>query len=260
MRFTTSTMDLMPLQASQPFDPSKYRYTGPNVQPRQLPNTRSQAPITTGTSVIGLQFDGGVMIAADKLGSYGSLARYQNIGRLMRVNDHVILGCTGDYADFQFLRDIIDQKMIDEECLDDGIVTRAPALHCWLTRVLYNRRSRFDPLWTTFVVGGLDDDGKPFLGFVDKLGTAYTAPQIVSGMGGHLATPLLREKMDGQPPLSEAAARELLIRCMTVCYYRDCRAFSKFQIATLKAGSIKIEDDLEVKGDWEVAHFSKEHA
>lgn len=253
-------MDLMPLQGRQPFDPSQYRYTGPTHQPRLLPNTRSQCPITTGTSVLGIQFDGGVMLAADKLGSYGSLARYKDIPRLLQVNEHVILGCTGDYADFQFLRDIIDQKMIDEECLDDGIVTRAPSLHCWLTRVLYNRRSRFDPLWTTFVVGGLDDEGKPFLGYVDKLGTAYTAPQIATGFGAHLATPLLREEMDGKPLLSEAAARALLVKCMTVCYYRDCRAYAKYQIATLKAGSISIEDDLEVKPDWEVAHFSKEHS
>jgi len=246
-------------QARQPFDPSQYRYKGPAHQPR-LPNTRSQAPVTTGTSVIGVAFEGGVMIAADKLGSYGSLARYKDIGRLLQVNPHVILGCTGDYADFQFLRDIIDQKMIDEECLEDGMATRAPSLHCWLTRVLYNRRSRFDPLWTTFVVGGLDEAGVPFLGFVDKLGTAYTAPQVASGFGAHLATPLLRERMEGKPPLSRAEARELLERCMTVCFYRDCRAYPKYQIATLTKDEVKIEDDLVVKADWEVAHFSKEHA
>ena len=27
----------------------------------------------------------------------------------------------GDYADFQFLHDVVEQRVIDEECLDDGI-------------------------------------------------------------------------------------------------------------------------------------------
>ena len=29
------------------------------------------------------------------------------------------------------------------------------ALHCWLTRVLYNRRSKFDPLWNVIIVAGM---------------------------------------------------------------------------------------------------------
>lgn len=68
---------------------------------------------------------------------------------------------------------------------------RPEALHSWLTRVLYNRRSRFDPLWNTFVVGGMQED-KPFLGFVDKLGTAYTEDHIATGMGSQIAVPIMR--------------------------------------------------------------------
>ena len=41
--------------------------------------------MVTGTSVIGVKFTGGVVIAADMLGSYGSLARFRNISRLMKV-------------------------------------------------------------------------------------------------------------------------------------------------------------------------------
>ena len=47
---------------------------------------------------------------------------------------------------------------IQEECLDDGFSYTAPGLHSWLTRVMYNRRSQFNPLWNTYVVGGVYDD------------------------------------------------------------------------------------------------------
>lgn len=67
--------------------------------------------MTTGTSVVGIQFKDGVLIAADILGSYGSLARFRNLERVMKVNDNIILGAGGDYADYQCLKSNIERKM-----------------------------------------------------------------------------------------------------------------------------------------------------
>ena len=120
-----------------------------------------------------MKYDGGVVIAADTLGSYGSLARFTEIERVIKVNETTMVGAGGDFADFQFLSDIIKQKQIDEECADDGFNMKPKALHCWLTRVLYNRRSKFDPLWNVILVAGMQD-GEPYLGFVNLQGTAFT--------------------------------------------------------------------------------------
>jgi 20S proteasome subunit beta 7 len=60
--------------------------------------------------VLALAYDGGVAIATDVLGSYGSLARYRNVPRLLKVNDQTVVGVMGDYADFQYLQAIIEQK------------------------------------------------------------------------------------------------------------------------------------------------------
>ena len=49
---------------------------------------------------------------------------------------------------------------IDEDCYDDGFHLSPLAIYSWLTRVMYNRRSKFDPLWNTVVVGGLEK-GEP---------------------------------------------------------------------------------------------------
>lgn len=67
--------------------------------------------MTTGTSVIGIQFKDGVLIAADVLGSYGSLARFRNLERIIKVNNNIILGAGGDYADYQCIKNNIDSKM-----------------------------------------------------------------------------------------------------------------------------------------------------
>src|SRR5436305_398480 len=47
-------------------------------------------------------------------------------------------------------------------------------------------------LWSMLLVGGLDEDGTPFLSFADLLGTTYNAPTLATGFGAHLAQPLLR--------------------------------------------------------------------
>lgn len=142
---------------------------------------RSKEPITTGSSVLGIKFNNGVVIAADTLGSYGTLARFRDCSRVYKVNKNIIIGAGGDYADFQYLKEVINQKIIDEECVDDGFYMKPKALYHWLTRVLYTRRTQLDPLWSNYVIGGIQD-GKPFLGTVDKLGTAFLDDHVATGL------------------------------------------------------------------------------
>lgn len=67
-------------------------------------------------------------------------------------------------------------------------------VYSYLTRVMYNRRNKFNPLWNTLVVGGMqrvaDPDPtssasslKPFLGMVSMVGTHYTDSHVATGEG-----------------------------------------------------------------------------
>ncbi|XP_044095164.1 proteasome subunit beta type-4 isoform X2 [Neovison vison] len=226
----------------------------PASSPYGGPITRTQNPMVTGTSVLGVKFEGGVVIAADMLGSYGSLARFRNISRIMRVNDSTMLGASGDYADFQYLKQVLGQMVIDEELLGDGHSYSPRAIHSWLTRAMYSRRSKMNPLWNTMVIGGYAD-GESFLGYVDMLGVAYEAPSLATGYGAYLAQPLLREVLEKQPVLSQSEARELVERCMRVLYYRDARSYNRFQIATVTEKGVEIEGPLSAETNWEIAHM-----
>lgn len=61
-------------------------------------------PSVTGTSVIGIKYAEGVMLAADCLASYGSLARFRDVQRLFSLNAACALGTSGDMADYQYLQ------------------------------------------------------------------------------------------------------------------------------------------------------------
>ncbi|NWR39220.1 PSB4 protein, partial [Tachuris rubrigastra] len=212
-----------------------------------------RSPMVTGTSVLGVKFEGGVMLAADTVGSYGSLARFRGISRLLRVNDCTVLGASGDYADFQYLRQVIDQMVIDEELLGDGHTYSPRAIHSWLTRVMYNRRSKINPLWNTVVIGGFSG-GQGFLGYVDMLGVAYEAPTLATGFGAYLAQPLMREVLEKKQSLSQEEARDLLERCLRILYYRDARSFNRYELATVTEKGVQVEGPLTLEANWDIAH------
>ena len=49
-----------------------------------------------------------------------------------------------------------------------------------------------------FLVAGIEDK-VPFLGRVDKIGTAFCDNKIATGYGAHIALPLMREATEKQP-------------------------------------------------------------
>lgn len=202
-----------PFWANGPSPSGHYQFPAKAHHNAAEPNTHSQYPITTGTSVFGLKFKDGVILAADTMGSYGSLARFPDVQRVHKVNETTVIASSGDIADFQYLHEVIKSKQNDEDIRGGGVTMRPEALYTWLTRVLYNRRSkyvpptkivksmicnctiftscRFDPLWNKVIVGGMQE-GKPFLGCVDMIGTAFTENAIATGIGAAMAIPIIK--------------------------------------------------------------------
>nr|XP_060614068.1 proteasome subunit beta type-4 [Anolis sagrei ordinatus] len=245
-----------PFWASGPAPGELYSPPCPGISTGAQPEgvSRTLSPMVTGTSVLGVKFDGGVIIAADMLGSYGSLARFRNISRIMKVNDTTVLGASGDYADFQYLKQVVEQMVIDEELLGDGHSYSPKAIHSWLTRAMYNRRSKMNPLWNTVVIGGYAG-GEGFLGYVDMLGVAYEAPSLATGYGSYVAQPLMRDAIEKKPSLTQADARALIERCMKILYYRDARSFNRYEITTVTEKGVEVEGPLSLETNWDIAHL-----
>ncbi|KAJ3195235.1 Proteasome subunit beta type-7 [Irineochytrium annulatum] len=217
-----------------------------------MPTTRTQAPIVTGTSVIALKYKNGIMMAADNLASYGSLARFRDVERLLRVGDYTVVGASGDISDFQYIKHILEGLLIDEKNADDGHKLGPKNIHEYLSRVMYGRRNKFNPLWNSLVVGGVRD-GKSFLGFVDLQGTTYYSDSIATGFGGHIALPILRKAIDaagGSENITEAAAAKLMDDCMRVLFYRDARSMNKIQRATIDASGVRITEPYVLDTEW----------
>ncbi|CAH0019503.1 unnamed protein product [Clonostachys rhizophaga] len=244
-------MDHRPMAWGRPRDDVYGPYDASYVRPND-PTQHTQQPIVTGTSVLAIKFKEGVVIAADNLASYGSLARFTDVKRLRTFTGTSVVGFGGDVSDMQYLnRHLTDLTLSENYSSPDEPRLSAANLHRYLSKLMYRRRSKFDPLWNHILVAGLDDEGKPFLAATDLLGTTYSAPSLATGYGSMLAQPIMRRHApdeESAAELSQETAIEVIQECMKVLFYRDARSMDRYSIAVITKDGVDLKEDEKLEG------------
>jgi 20S proteasome subunit beta 7 len=178
--------------------------------------------------------------------SYGSLARFTDVKRLRKFNDQVVVGFGGDVSDMQYLDRLLNSLDIRENYSSNDTPLSAKNLHTYLAKVMYKRRSDFNPLWNHLLIAGLDGESKPFLASADLLGTTFTSPTLATGFGAHLAQPILRRTLPDEESvakISKEQAVELVKECMKVLFYRDARSMDKYSISVITKEGVDMKEN-----------------
>lgn len=154
----------------------------------------------------------------------------------------------------QYLDRLLKSLDVEENYGVSGDATAAEAdphmsaknLHAYLSKVMYKRRSDFNPLWNAMLVAGLDEEEKPFLAYADLLGTTYSSPSLATGFGAHLAQPIMRRAVPNEAAskkLSKEQAVECVKECMKVLFYRDARSMPVYSIAVIDGSGVDLKED-----------------
>jgi 20S proteasome subunit beta 7 len=220
------------------------------------PMEHTLSPIVTGATVIAVKYDGGVLVAADTLASYGSQARYKDFNRIRKVGSYSLLGASGEMSDFQQMGKMLDE--IDEEdwLNMDGCMLGPKQYASYVGRVMYNKRSRGNPFYNQFLVVGKKGDEPTMLAFVDHQGTYYEDDFVATGFGSYLAMPHLRNEW--KPTITKAEAEQLIIKCLKICFYRDCRAYCKYTIGCCDGKSATVSALTDLDHFWEHEAWMKQ--
>lgn len=193
-------------------------------------------------------------MASDTLACYGSTKRYKNVERVVKVNDKCVVGFTGELSDFNYVCQLLEELTTEDFCDDDGTVRDAEEIYQYLTRVMYNRRNKFDPLWNSLIVAGVNAKGDTFLATVSMIGVHYEDDHVVAGFGNHIARPIFREHF--RADLSEEEAIEVMKTALYACVMRDKQMMNKFQIAKVtKDGGVSIGEPFAVPTEWGYEKF-----
>lgn len=225
------------------------------------PVTHTQSPAVTGTSVVAVKFKDGVVIAADNLASYGSLARFTDVKRLRVFDGTTVIGFGGDVSDMQYIDRLLNSLDVKENYASPGHTLNAKNLHTYLSKILYKRRSDFNPLWNHILVAGFDGDDKPFLSSADLLGTTFSSPTLATGFGADLAQPLLRKLIPDESVVDSVTKEQAIValkECMQVLYYRDARSMDEFSIAVITKDGVELKENEKLeKQSWAFAETIK---
>lgn len=212
------------------------------------PSKHTLQPIVTGATQIGIKYDGGVLLAGDTLCCYGGQKRYKDVCRMKKAGKYTLVGGSGEISDFQYLGDLLDE-LDDEDFLHEDGCHMGPAEYTsYIGRVMYNRRTKCNPLYNQLIVIGKKNDAPPTLSFIDHQGTAFPEDYIASGFGSYLAMPLLRDEWKTNMSLEDA--KKLAVKCLQVCFYRDCRAFNRIQIGTCDKDGVTIGEPFQMEHFW----------
>ncbi|KAI3634851.1 hypothetical protein MIR68_007232 [Amoeboaphelidium protococcarum] len=248
------------------------------------PMTRTQQPIVTGSSVLAVKYKDGIVMAADSLASYGSLARFRDEVRIVEVNN-CLVGASGDFGDFQYVKDQLDSLAIAESIRNDADTLTADNVYQYLSQMMYQRRTKMNPLWNSFIVGGVDvkkdgsGDKELVLGCVNLHGTTWQSDCLATGFGAYLAQPLLRklyekypgtnqdssaqsqQQFQGYKAITLEQAIEVLESCMRVLWCRDARSSKRYYRGVCKYvnGQVQtsVEGPFEVEAEWGFAEDVK---
>lgn len=186
--------------------------------------------------------------------------------RLIPFAESSIVGIGGDVSDMQYISRLLNTLDIKESYTSTSHTGTSPHLnaknlHTYLGKVLYKRRSDFNPLWNHLLVAGLDGEGEPFLASADLLGTTFSAPTLATGFGAHLAQPLLRKVVEDEAAVKTTDREKAVAavkECMKVLFYRDARSMDKYSIAVVTKDGIDLKQDEQLeKQSWAFAEGIK---
>ena len=187
-----------------------------------------------GATVVGLSYNEGVLLAAEKRVSFGNFVVNKNIKKTFPVTDHVGAACAGMVADMQVL-----VRQVEALAKIRKLETRrevAPNSIAKLMSVIMFER-RYFPLLTQVIVGGINQ--KPEIYTLDPLGSVLPDDYAAVGTGAEMALGILDSEFKADMP--EQSVRELATRSIKSAIQRDAASGDGIDILYVTKGGYREE-------------------
>jgi proteasome beta subunit len=168
-----------------------------------------------GATAVGITYNDGVLLAAEKRVSYGNFVVNKNTKKTFNVTDHVGAACAGMVADMQVLVRQVSalskiRKLETRRNVEPNSVAKLMSV------IMFERR--YFPLLTQVVVGGVTA-GKPEIYTLDPLGSVLPDRYAAVGTGAEMALGVMDAEFNDN--LDEEKATNLALKSIRSSIQRD---------------------------------------
>jgi proteasome beta subunit len=188
-----------------------------------------------GATAIGISYNEGIILAAEKRVSYGNFVVNKNTKKIFPVTEYVGAACAGMQV---LVRQVSALAKIRRLEIKRNIATNSIAK--LMSVIMFERR--FFPLLTQVVVGGVEY--RPQIFTLDPLGSVLPDDYAAVGSGAEMALGVMDAEYSRD--MSEEKARNLVIKAIKSSILRDSSSGDGIDILTITKNNLR-EDMLAIK-------------
>ncbi|VDD96233.1 unnamed protein product [Enterobius vermicularis] len=184
-------------------------------------------PISTGTTLIAMEFRGGVVVGTDSRTSAGSFIVSRATDKITPVTDHLVVCRSGSAADTQAIADIVKYYLEVYTMMENEEVSVWRA-----TQIFRNFLHKYrDRLTASVIVAGYDDDEGGQLYAIPLGGFVSRQRCTASGSGSTFVQGFLDSKW--RPNMSEEECKEVVKNAVALATYRDGSSGGVIRLAVI---------------------------
>ena len=190
----------------------------------------SQIP---GATVVGLTFDNGVVLGAEKRVSYGTHITSKSAKKLFPITDNVAAAAAGMIADMNIL---VRQVSAHVRILE--LETKQPVTPNSIAKIMsvIMYQQKWFPMMTQIILAGIEDK-KPAVYVLDPLGSVIPDEYATVGTGAELAIGVVES--DYKKNMSEQEAVDLAIKSIRSAINRDAASGDGIDILVVTENEIR---------------------
>ena len=194
-----------------------------------------------GTTTIGVVCKNGVILSSDTRVTMGYFVAHKRGKKIHKIDDHLAMTIAGTVADAQWTVDILKAnaqlyKLTNHRKMPVSAAARL------IANLLFS--SRYYPLLTQVLIGGVDDTG-PHVYSLDPLGSLTEEKCVATGSGSPIAYGVLEDQYR-----EDATVEELLpivVRAVHSAMRRDAASGDSFDVAIIDESGFRELSDEEKK-------------
>ena len=192
--------------------------------------------LKTGTSTLGITFDGGVVVGADHRATMGHFIANKSVQKLFQIGDKLALTTAGLVGHAQSLsRTLSAEVALFELRRQQSMTVKGAAT---LTANILSGR----PHWVQLLIVGVDEDGGHVYS-IDSAGGSIPDVYCATGSGSPYMYGVLEDGFSSG--MSETEALKLAARALHASGQRDAASGNGMDLAviTMKEGFVQLTDD-----------------